>query len=286
MSSLVTLASPGVAADSNGLFHGLGDHAENSFSVDGQPITDQQSKVFSNQIPLDRCAVDGSDRRRAAGRIRRQDQPGDQGHHALRPGRHHAARQRHRFLRHASAPPTRGFDLAYGGEKWGNFISVSGLNTGRFLDRPEFTVMHDKGNEENRLRPRGLSSLDTQTRFTSISRYTRSWFQTPNSYDAQLRLALVGVVVDNGGLDPDGNPVGPTDQRSKIGTFNIAPTWTHLINSTTVFTLGGFRAARSVQLLSQRQSFRRPRPLRSAAGNRRPEPHAHQRRRSAPISPT
>ena len=31
----------------------MGDHAENSFSLDGQPITDQQSKVFSNQIPLD-----------------------------------------------------------------------------------------------------------------------------------------------------------------------------------------------------------------------------------------
>jgi hypothetical protein len=29
--------SPGVAADSNGLFHGLGGHAQNSFSVDGQP---------------------------------------------------------------------------------------------------------------------------------------------------------------------------------------------------------------------------------------------------------
>src|SRR5271166_3158286 len=41
LSSLVTLASPGVAADSNGLFHGLGDHASNSFSLDGQPITDQ-----------------------------------------------------------------------------------------------------------------------------------------------------------------------------------------------------------------------------------------------------
>ena len=70
VSSLVTLSSPGVAADSNGLFHGLGDHAENSFSVDGQPITDQQSKVFSNQIP-DRChSIDGGDLRRAAGRIR------------------------------------------------------------------------------------------------------------------------------------------------------------------------------------------------------------------------
>ena len=51
LSSLVTLSSPGVAADSNGLFHGLGDHASNSFSIDGQPITDQQSKVFSNQLP-------------------------------------------------------------------------------------------------------------------------------------------------------------------------------------------------------------------------------------------
>ena len=51
LSSLVTLTSPGVAADSNGLFHGLGDHASNSFSIDGQSITDQQSKVFSNQLP-------------------------------------------------------------------------------------------------------------------------------------------------------------------------------------------------------------------------------------------
>src|SRR5262249_57463685 len=48
-----TLVSPGVAADSNGNMHGLGDHAQNSFSVDGQPIRDQQSKVFSNQIPTD-----------------------------------------------------------------------------------------------------------------------------------------------------------------------------------------------------------------------------------------
>ena len=44
LSSLVTLASPGVAADSNGLFHGLGDHAQNSFSIDGQPITDRKAR--------------------------------------------------------------------------------------------------------------------------------------------------------------------------------------------------------------------------------------------------
>ncbi|HXY23896.1 MAG TPA: DUF4349 domain-containing protein [Candidatus Acidoferrum sp.] len=36
LSKVVTLSKPGVAADSNGLYHGLGDHAQNSFSVDGQ----------------------------------------------------------------------------------------------------------------------------------------------------------------------------------------------------------------------------------------------------------
>ena len=46
--SLITSASPGIAADSNGMFHGIGEHAVNSFSTDGQPVTDQQSKIFSN----------------------------------------------------------------------------------------------------------------------------------------------------------------------------------------------------------------------------------------------
>ena len=51
LNELVTANSPGVAADSNGLYHGLGDHAENSFSINGQPLTDRQSKVFANAIP-------------------------------------------------------------------------------------------------------------------------------------------------------------------------------------------------------------------------------------------
>ena len=51
LNSPVTLSSPGVAADSNGLFHGLGDHVGSSFSVNGQPLTDQQSKIFSSAIP-------------------------------------------------------------------------------------------------------------------------------------------------------------------------------------------------------------------------------------------
>ena len=49
-----------------------------------------------------------------------------------------------------------------------------------------------------------------------------------------------GVVVANGGLDPNGNVVGSADQRSQIKTFNIAPSWTRVLSPTTVFTLGAF----------------------------------------------
>jgi len=31
----------------------------------------------------------------------------------------------------------------------GNFIALNALKSGRFLDPPEFTVLHDKGNLEN-----------------------------------------------------------------------------------------------------------------------------------------
>ena len=75
---------------------------------------------------------------------------------------------------------------------------------------------------------------------------------------AQLATPWNGVVVANGGLDPNGNVVGPADQRSQIKTFNIAPSWTRLISPTTVFTLGAFCPAGRVQLLSQRQPLRRP----------------------------
>jgi anti-sigma factor RsiW len=51
LDSLVTLSQPGVAADSNGVLHGLGDHVQKGVSVDGQPVADEESKTFSDAIP-------------------------------------------------------------------------------------------------------------------------------------------------------------------------------------------------------------------------------------------
>jgi hypothetical protein len=238
VSSLVTLATPGIAADSNGLFHGLGDHAENSFSVDGQPITDQQSKVFSNQIPLDSIqsmeVISGAPPAEYGGKTSvvivatTRSGQGVTTPHGSITGSYGSF-----------GTSNLSADLAYGGAKWGNYISASGLNGGRFLDPPEFVVMHDKGNEEN-LFDRVDYQLSTADSLHFNFGFTRSWFQTPNSFDSQFATPWNGVVVANGGLDPNGNVVGLADQRSQIKTFNIAPTWTRLLSNTTVFTLGAF----------------------------------------------
>src|SRR5437763_2446570 len=218
VSSLVTLASPGITADSNGLFHGLGDHAENSFSLDGQPITDQQSKVFSNQIPLD--SIQSLEVISGAPPAEFGDKTSVVVQVTTRSGL--GSKQPHGSLTTSYGTfgtATAGFNLAYGGDKAGNYIAVSGLNTGRFLDPPEFTVMHAKGNEEN-IFDRVDFKPSTADTFQLNLCFTRSWFQTPNSFD-DLNL---------GAIDPSGNPVGPADQRSQIRTFNIAPSWTHRIN--------------------------------------------------------
>jgi Carboxypeptidase regulatory-like domain/TonB-dependent Receptor Plug Domain len=238
VSSLVTLTTPGVAADSNGLFHGMGDHAENSFSVDGQPITDQQSKVFSNQIPLN--SIQSMEVIQGAPPAEYGDKTSLVIVAETRSGLGETQPHGDVTASYGTFGSSNGgFDLGYGGKNWGNFISASGLNTSRFLDPPEFTVLHDKGNEENLFDRVDFRFTSADTARVNFG-YTRSWFQTPNSYDAQTATAWSGLVVDNGGLGPNGLPVGPQDQRSLINTFNIAPTWTHLMGTETLFTVGGF----------------------------------------------
>ncbi len=226
LSSLVTLSSPGVAADSNGLFHGLGDHAQNSFSLDGQPITDQQSKVFSNQIPNE--AIQSLTVISGAPTAEFGDKTSLVIVATTRSGQGFTTPHGSLYTSYGTFGSVNGGgDLSYGGAKWGNFLAVSGLNTGRFLDGPEFTVIHSKGNQQNIFDRGDYSFSDSSSIHTNLQ-YTRSWFQTPNSFDTSAVF------------DQFGNPVGPTDQRSKIETFNIAPTYTRVVNKNTIFNFGGF----------------------------------------------
>jgi hypothetical protein len=230
VSSLVTLASPGVSSDSNGMFHGLGDHAQNSFSVDGQPITDQQSKVFSNQVPADSIesleVIEGAPPAEYGGKTSLVIVAN------TRSGEGQTTPTGSLTTSYGSFG-TSGLnaDLAYGGKNWGNFLSADVNNGGRFLDAPEFAVMHDKGNQQNffdRVDLRVSSSDTLQFNFG----YSRSWFQSPNSYDQEFHFGLTNPIT--------GAPLTATDQRQKINTFNIAPSWSHVVNNTSVLTIGGF----------------------------------------------
>jgi hypothetical protein len=248
VSSIVTLTTPGVAADSNGLFHGLGDHASNSFSVDGQPITDQQSKVFSNQIPADSIqsleVISGAPPAEYGGKTSLVIVATTKSGLGEKPAHGEITASYGSF-----GSVNGGFNVGYGTDKWGNYISANGLNTGRFLDGPEIAVYHDKGNEENIFDRIDYKPTQSDTLSLNLN-YSRSWFQTPNSYDAQFATGWTFNAVDPvcppgqigncGGLGPTGLPVGPQDQRSKINTFNIAPTWTRLVNTETVLTVGAW----------------------------------------------
>ena len=181
LSSIVTLASPGVAADSNGLMHGLGDHNEDSFSVDGEPIADQQSKVFSNQLPA--AAVQSLQVIDGAPPVEYGDKTSLVIAVTTRSGQGVTTPSGNVRLSYGNFGTSNlAVDYAQGGQNWGNFFDVDGLQTGRFLDSPEFVVLHDKGNEEN-LFDRVDFNLGQRDSIHTNFQFTHSWFQTPNDYE-------------------------------------------------------------------------------------------------------
>ncbi len=226
LSSIVTMTSPGISADSNGMMHGLGDHAENTFVVDGQGISDQQSKVFSNQLPA--TAVQSMEVIAGAPPAEYGDKTSLVINVTTRSGQGVKTPTGSVSFDYGTFGTTSlGFDLAYGGQNWGNFITVTGLQSGRYLDAPEFAVLHDKGNSENvfdRVDYEFGPSSSLRTNF----QFTRSLFQTPNTFDTQYNFV-------NEGLTP-----GPTRQGSKIETFDIAPTYTRTLSPNAVWTFGAY----------------------------------------------
>ncbi len=180
LSDAITLTSGAVVADSNGFFHPQGDHGETSYIVDGQPISDQQSKTFSTQLPAN--AFQSLELVTAGPSAEYGDKTSMVVNAVTRSG--------------LGQKPTGSLDLSYGsfgtvgeeatlalgGAKWGNFVVLNTERSGRFLDSPEFTPFHDKGNNETLFdridyQPGGRDSLHLDL-FGA-----RNWFQIPDTYD-------------------------------------------------------------------------------------------------------
>lgn len=209
LSTLITLASPGVAADSNGMFHPMGEHSDTTYSIDGQPVSDQQSKTFSNQMGMSSIAsvevLDGvippeyGDKASLVAKTTTKSGLNSNGVHGSVSGGYGSF-----------GSPSIGVTLSMGGKTLGNFIALDGLRSGRFLDAPEFQPLHDRGNAESAFdridwHPGAKDSM--QLNLTSA----RSWFQQPNEYDQANQ-----------------------DQRQQNKSFNISPMWTHILNDQTV----------------------------------------------------
>lgn len=207
LSSLVTLSTPGIASDSNGLFHPLGEHADASFSVDGQPISDQQSRIFSNQLPVN--AVDSMEIIEGVIPAEYGDKPSLIIRTTTRSGLNSAPHGSISTSYGSFGTANTSISLGFGSKRFGNFISIDGVNSGRYLDTPESQPLHDHGNGENLFdridfQPSAVDSVHLNLGLS------RSWFQTPNQYDQQA--------------------LGQ-DQRSKILSYNSSLIWTHLFGS-------------------------------------------------------
>jgi hypothetical protein len=215
LSQAITYGTGAVAADANGFYHPLGDHAQTLMVIDGQPISDQQSKLFSTQIPVNALQsmelISGSP----------DAQYGDKTSLVVNATTRSGLGVSKAFGDIQSSWGSFGTwggsaDLGFGGPKYGDFLAVSGIRSGRFLDTPELVPIHDRGDNTSI-----FDRLDWQPRAADtfhLDLFTaRNWFQVPNSYD---QLAQ--------------------DQRQRVLTWNIAPGYQHTFNAHTLLTVNPF----------------------------------------------
>jgi hypothetical protein len=215
LNQVVTLASPGVVADSNGFFHPVGDHAQTQFSIDNQPITDQQSRLYSNQISQD--AVQSMEVITGVAPAEYGDKSSLVVHIVTKSGLDQAKPTGSASFGYGSfASPTGEVNIGGGSHRLGNFISVSGLRTDRFLDPPELEALHDRGNNVSLFDRFDFRPGTNDTLHLNIQA-ANSGFDVPNTYD-QIQQA----------------------QHQKIATFNVAPGYSRVLGSNTLFTANGF----------------------------------------------
>ncbi len=215
LSDAIVFASPGVVADSNGFFHPLGDHAQTSFSIDGQPISDQQSKAFSTQVPTN--AIQSMEVITGTPNAEFGDKTSLVVNATTRSGLGLMRPRGGVLAQYGSfGTPSVEANAAVGGPKAGWFIAANGLRSGRFLDPPEFSPIHAIGNNENTFNR--LDFVPSPKDALHVNLFlARNWFQIPNSLDQSTQ-----------------------DQRQKVVTFNLAPGYQHTFSSTTLLTINPF----------------------------------------------
>lgn len=211
LADAITLSTPGVVADSNGFFHPQGDHAQTSYVVDGQPISDQQSKAFSTQMPEN--AFQNMDMITGSATAQYGDKTSLVVEGVTRSGLGKKPFGELDATYGSFGTVGEKASFGFGSAKFGNFMVFDSDRSGRFLDSPEFDPMHDIGNDETFF-DRLDFQPDEHDAFHLNLFTARNWFQIPNTYDESQQ-----------------------DQRQKVTSFNIAPGYQHTFGSSTLLTV-------------------------------------------------
>lgn len=232
LSDAVTLAAPGVVADSNGFMHPLGDHAQVNISLDNQPISDQQSKAFSTQIPIN--AIQSLEVVTGAAPAEFGDKTSLVINAVTRSGLNQRKPTGSFNTLYGSFGTTHeDASLAYGNAKVGNFVAFNFDHSGRFLDAPEFTVLHDRGRAIN-LFDRIDYSPNSKDTFHLNLFVARNRFETPNEFDQQAF---------------------GQDQRQLVNSINIAPGYVHIFSPTTVLSINPYYRLDNVKYFNSPDPF-------------------------------
>src|SRR3954453_7053462 len=140
LNDAILYTTAGVAADSNGFFHPLGDHAQVSYVIDGRPVSDQRNKVFSTSIPAN--AIQSMEVISGSPAAEYGDKTSLVINAVTRSGLGH--KPFGSFLLNYGSFGTLGEEatLSAGGPHLGTFLVFNAERNGRFLDTPEFRPLH------------------------------------------------------------------------------------------------------------------------------------------------
>jgi hypothetical protein len=145
LADVITNTSGAIVSDANGSFHPNGDHNQVSYLIDGQLISDQQSKIFSTSLPT--SAIQSMELITGSPGAEFGDKTSLVAQITTRSGLGSGKVFGNVDSSYGSfGTAGGGFGLGFGNTKIGNFLAVDGLRSGRFLDTPEFIPYHDIGN--------------------------------------------------------------------------------------------------------------------------------------------
>lgn len=230
LSDAISMTSPTVVRDSNGMFHSAGDHSQTSYSIDGQPISDQQSKLFSTQIPVNAVQsmelITGSPSAEFGDKTSLVVDATTKSGLGLKKPSGGLEASVSSFATYNEQASYR-----FGTPRYGNFTVLNLARSGRFLDTPEFLPIHDRGNNGTLFNRFDLQPDQNDSLHLNLF-VARNWFQVPNTYDQPRQ-----------------------DQRQRVLSYNIAPGWQHIFSPSLLLTVNPFLRSDFVHYYGSRDPF-------------------------------